>query len=147
MALKFGFACRLFRNTGSWGAPTWAHITLARDAKLVMEDAEFDASSRGSGGFEQFEPTTRRWSIETSILYDPADTQYTALRDAYLARTALDLAALDGASSGANSQGMRASFKIFQFSRNEALRDGLTLDLVFKPCFEQTNLPTWVTFA
>jgi hypothetical protein len=57
------------------------------------------------------------------------------------------MVALDGASSGAGSQGLRAIWKVFSFSRNEELRAGCTIDVVFKPCYEVTNLPSWSTFA
>lgn len=147
MAVKLGFNCKLFRNTGTYGTPVWAAVPVMRDMKLTLEDEEWDASGRGAAGWDQAEPTTRKATIEGALIWDPVDTALTAIRDAYLNRTSLDMAALDGASSGASSQGLRAIWKVFSFSRNEELRAGCTIDVVFKPCYEVTNLPAWSTFA
>ena len=147
MAIKRGVFCKLFRNTGTYGSPTWAEIKLVRDMVCNVADEEWDATCRAAGGQGQAEPSIRNTSLEGTLVWDSADTQVAAMLTAYLARTSLDMAALDGASSGAASQGPRALFKITQWKRNEGLRDGVTIDFVMKPCYEITNIPAWSTFA
>lgn len=147
MSVKFGFRCRLFRNTATWASPVWSALNVVRETTLGLTDEEWDASTRAALGWDQTEPTTRKATIEGSCIWTPADTGLIALRDAYLNRTALDLAALDGAASGEGSQGLRAMWKVFQFVRPEELRAGCIINFSLKPCYEITNLPNWMTAA
>ncbi len=32
--MGLGFQCKLYRNTGTYGAPTWTEVTRIRDNKL-----------------------------------------------------------------------------------------------------------------
>ena len=148
MPVKMGFACKLFRNSGvNYASPTWLEVKIVKDVTLNLEDGEEDAATRGAGGWQQDEPGLRKAGLEFQIPLDTSDANYTALRDAYLARAFLDLAALDGPASGGNSQGLRAIMKIFKFSRGEPLNGVATVDVTIKPCYEVTNPPAWSTFT
>lgn len=146
MAIKMGFACKLFRNTGTYASPVWAEVKIVKDVQLNLEDEEADATTRAAGGWQEAEPSIRKGGLEFQMPWDPADTNLTAIRDAYLNRTSIDLAALDGPASGSNSQGLRALQKVFKFSRGEPLNGVATIDVSIKPCYEVTNPPTWATF-
>ena len=59
-------------------------------------------------------------------------------------RTAMDMAVLDGAANASGAQGLRAMWKVFRFSRSEALRDAVVYEVTMKPSFETTNIPVWM---
>lgn len=144
--MKFGFECVISRNTGaSWASPTWNPLELVQDATLNLDANETDVSVRGSGGWDQSEPTTKKAELTFKVMHDNSNSDFTTLRDAFLNRTALDMAVLDGAANASGAQGLRAMWKVFKFARSEGLRDAVTYDVTMKPSFETTNTPTWMT--
>lgn len=143
--MKMGFQCVMSRNTGTYAVPVWNPNELVRDATLTVDANETDHSCRASGGWDQFEPTTLKAEVSFSILHDNANTDFTAIRDAFLNRTSIEMAVLDGGPTTAGSQGLRAAWKVFKFTRNENLRDAVAYDVVMKPSFDVTNPPTWMT--
>lgn len=146
--VKLGLACKLFRNSGvTYGSPTWVEVKIVKDVTIPLEDEEADATTRGALGWEQIEPAIRKSGLEFQIVWDSADTNVQAILTAYLNRTKLDLAALDGAASGEGAQGLRAVMKVTKFARNEPLNGVVVIDVTIKPCFEITNPPVWATMA
>lgn len=144
--MKFGFECVISRNTGaSWASPTWNPLELVQDATLSLDADEADVTVRGSSGWAQAEPTTRKAELTFQIMHDNANSDFTTLRDAFLNRSALDMAVLDGAANASGAQGLRAMWKVFRFSRSEALRDAVVYEVTMKPSFEVTNVPVWMT--
>ncbi len=144
--MRFGFECVISRNTGAnWATPTWNPLELVQDATLNLDADEADVTVRGSSGWAQAEPTTRKAELTFQIMHDNANSDFTTLRDAFLNRTAMDMAVLDGAANASGAQGLRAMWKVFRFSRSEALRDAVVYEVTMKPSFETTNVPVWMT--
>ena len=140
------FACELARNTGSYGSPVWAACNSVQDCTLNLEVNEADASSRGGGGFVITEAALTKLSVDGKFLGKkstndlPADIE--AIRAAFFGKTALEFLALDGPAGTAHSQGIRATMKVFKFTRNEGLNDHVTYDFTLKPCIAD-NAPAW----
>ncbi|MCY2968422.1 MAG: hypothetical protein NT069_33155 [Planctomycetota bacterium] len=122
-------------------------MTILRNTTIDRSYEEWDATTRAAQGEKQTEPTLRVQAIETEIVWDSTDANCTAILTAFNARTSLELVFLDGAISGASSQGLRAKFKVFGLPRSEELASGMTLKVSLKPCYEITNLPTWATMT
>lgn len=130
-----------YRNTGSYAAPTWAEIENIKDLTVTGTSAEGDASVRASD-FMLTEATLKDVSIGFEMNWDPADADFVAFRDAWLNRTKIECAFLDGPIGTAGSQGPRASFSVTEFTRNEPLDGILTVNVTIKPAYA-TNLPEW----
>jgi hypothetical protein len=145
--MKIGLNAKLYRNTGSFGSPTWVEVTNIQDLDLADSMDEFDATTRGSGGMAESEPTVR--SIELSWnMKNNADTHMIAFRTAYFNRAAVDLQALDGPIATIGSHGVRGRFKFHEFGKPQPLRDGQMLNLRAKPAPDDTNgPPTEVTIS
>jgi hypothetical protein len=83
------------------------------------------------------------------MVWDTADADFTAIRDAFLNNTTIEFAIMDGLISGvgsSGSQGLRALFRIASFSRDEALEEAITVSVTAKPTYS-INPPTWMTIA
>ena len=78
------------------------------------------------------------------MVWDSADTDFTAIRDAFLNKTAVELAVLDGDVVTTGSQGLRASFMVTSFSRNEPLEEAITVSVTMKPTYS-ANPPEWMS--
>ena len=62
-----------------------------------------------------------------------ADAQFETLRDAYINRTTLDMAAADGAIATSGTEYRRIEGKVFQWNENQQLAEGITIDVVIRP--------------
>lgn len=141
-----GLACKLYRNTGTYGSPTWNEIPNVGTIEPDWSMEEFALKLRSGGGFTMTEPTLANIGFEMEMMYDPADADMTTLLAAHYGRTATEFLILDQASGTTGSQGIRASFKSTDMKRTEVI-DGVTMmKFAFKICYS-ANPPTWYTAA
>ena len=141
---KLGLDAKLYRNTGSYGSPSWAEIENVRDLTLSMPKGEADVSTRGNGGWGADAGTLKRASIEFSMVNRESDTDLDAIRDSFLNNTDVEYAVMDGNITTSGSEGLRATMQVFNFSRNEALEEAITYDVSIKPTIAD-NAPEWLT--
>jgi hypothetical protein len=137
---------KLFRNTGTFASPTWDEITLVKDLSISLDKDETDVTVRASGGFKEFVDGMIDASLEFSMLYDDTDTDFTALRTAFFAKTQVEVLVLDGAATGAGStgnQGLRARMMVKSMTRNENLGEALMMDITMRPVKNSDGPPTW----
>ena len=145
MSFTLGLEAKLYRNTGTYGIPVWDEIEDAQDVSLNLEAGEAEAKRRGGGGWSETIAALKEASIEFGLLYRSSNTDFTALRDAYLNRTLVDLLVLDGAVATSGSQGLRAVCHITNFSREEPLEEALTISVTAKPTPNDDSPPVWFT--
>ena len=138
--MKLGLTAKAYRNTGSFGSPTWVEVSNIQDLDLGDTMDSFDATIRGSGGFDESEPTIRKVEINWNMKNN-ADAGMIAFRTAYAARAAVDLQFLDGPIATTGSHGVRGRFKFHEFGKPQNLRDGQFVNLVARPCPDDTNGP------
>lgn len=137
-----GINCKLYRNTGSYGSPTWTVINEVQDCRLVVNIGEADVTTRGGNGWEQMAAVLKSASIEFGLLNVPGSANFTAIRTAAINLTPIELLVLDGAYNVAGSQGLRAECGIFNFSRNEELKSATRYEVTAKPTYS-VNAPSW----
>lgn len=146
MGVKLGLDAKLYRNTGDYGAPTWAEVKNVKDVTLNLEAGEADVSTRGNGGWRANIATLKDASLEFEMVWDTADADFTALRTAFLANGAVEFAVMDGDIETAGSQGLRALMAITNFSRSEPLEEAISVSVTAKPTYA-ANPPTWMTIS
>lgn len=146
MGAVLGFRCVMYLNGGTWTAPVWSAQSNVIDVKVGGEVDEADVSTRAGGGFTFSEPTLLKGGLDFNLVDDPNDTFLNSLRTAYLNRTALDLAVLNGAMNVSGTRGLRAEFKVFKFENGQPLKDKATFDVSLKPCYPDaaTHTPYWI---
>lgn len=143
MSFKLGLDCKLYENEGTWASPTWTERSNVRDLTLNLEKGEADLTTRANNGWRATVGTIKDASLEFDIVWDTEDAFFTALKDAYLNGTNIDLAAMDGAIATSGSQGLRAEWQVTSFSRSEPLEEGVTVSVTLKPAYSD-NAPEWL---
>jgi hypothetical protein len=143
MAVKLGLDARLYRNTGTYASPTWNEIKNVKDVTLSLETSEADVTTRGNSGWRATVATLKDGSIEFEMVWDTADDDFAAIRDAFLNRAAIEFAVMDGDITVSGSQGLRATCVVTNFTRNEALEEAITVSVTVKPTYS-VNPPSWV---
>ena len=106
------YQCKAYRNTGTYGTPTWVLFDNMGSVKINDERGEVEIPLRSEGVFEGFIAGRRKLTLEWDMLYNPADTSQTLFRAAYDAETqvGIDLAFMDQAIATAGSAGPRGTF-------------------------------------
>src|SRR5262245_14248861 len=146
MAVKLELEAKLYRNTGSVGTPTWNEIINVKDLTLNLEAGEADVTTRGNNGWRATVATLKDGSIEFEMVWDTADDDFATIRDAFLNRSSVEFAVMDGDIAAAGSQGLRATCMVTNFSRNEPLEEAISVSVTVKPTYAATA-PEWMTVA
>ena len=146
MSVKLGLNAKLYRNAGDYATPDWQEMTNVKDLTLNLESGEADVTTRANNGWRATVATLKDGSIEFEMVWDTADTGFTAIKSAWFGGTAIEFAVMDGAITEDGSQGLRASFSITKFSRNEPLEEALTVSVTAKPTYAE-HAPQWMTVA
>lgn len=144
MGAKLGLDGRLYRNTGTFASPTWDEVKNVRDLSLNLEAGEASMTTRANAGWEAVLASLKKASIEFQMVWDSADTDVTAFRDAFLNRSTIECAVMDGDIAVAGNQGLRATMAVLKFARSEALEEGMLIDITIKPAYA-ANAPSWHT--
>lgn len=144
MALKLGMQAKLYRNTGTYTTPTWVLIPNVKDLTLNLESGEADVTTRANSGWRASVATLKDASVEFEMVWDTEDTNFTAIRQAYFSNSSIEMAIMDGAIDSSGSQGLRATFSITKFTRNEPLEEAITVSVTAKPTYA-ANPPEWMT--
>lgn len=146
--MAIGFQCKLYRNTGTYGAPTWVEATRIKDNKLNMPMGEADATTRASAGFKEYLQTLIDAGVDFTLQQAPAgvtDNDFTAIRTAFFARTSIEFLILDGAVGVAGVQGLRVTMGVFNFTRDESLENVVAYEVSLKPT-PAANPAAWVNY-
>ncbi len=121
----------------------WVEIKNVKDVTLNLEAGEADVTTRGNQGWRATAATLKDGSIEFEMVWDSADTGFSALQSAFFAKTPIELAAMDGDITVAGNQGLRATFSVMSFSRSEPLEEAISASLNLKPTYS-ANPPEWL---
>ena len=146
MSIRLGMEAKLYYNTGTYAAPTWVELTNVKDVTLNLESGEADVTTRANSGWRATAATLKEGSIEFEMVWDTADTGFTAIQQAFFNNTTLEFAVLDDDVATSGTQGLRATMSITNFSRNEPLEEAVTVNVTAKPTYA-ANAPEWMTVA
>src|SRR5688572_3094969 len=144
MSTRLGMDAKLYRNAGSFGSPIWTEVTNVKDLTLNLEKGEADVTTRANGGWRATVGTLKDASIEFQMVGDTVDAGFDAIRQAFFNNAPLEFAVMDGDITDPDSEGLRATFDIFNFTRNEALEEAIMVDVSIKPTYAD-NAPEWIT--
>lgn len=134
-----GKNCKLYRNTGTWGSPTWVEVENVKDLTLNLAYQEADVSTRAGGGVSRAEPTLLDVSLEFDQVRDTDDADQTAILTAFFAGTLIDMAVSEAAIATAGTKYYRQEWKVLSGPQAEALADAKRISFTLKPCFSSNN--------
>lgn len=143
--LRRGLDLYLYRNTGSYGSPTWALITNCRDFELGLTRTRIDSSTRAVAvatkvpGLIEMKP---KWQM----IYDYSDAALIAIYASFYATSPtgaqIEFAFSDGAVGGSNIRYIRAICCVFDVSEPAPL-DGLGMvNVEVEPTYNSSAGPT-----
>lgn len=143
MPSKAGIDCVLGYKAGGVGAVgDFVEMSNARNVNQAFTHGEADATTRAAQGWAVTEPTLKTGEITWEMVYDPADTNYTAVRTAWVNKALIGLALLDGPLT--SGKGWVLDCKIFNFEQQEP-NEGVVLVSVSAKVAYSADPPEYVT--
>lgn len=126
MAEVFGFEGKLYYGTAGGTADT--ELDNCKDVSVNSEYNESDVSTRADNGDEAIALTSRKHSIEFTMLKDTTDANYIAISDAHFNRTTLAIKALDYAAG----PGWQTDMVVSSFKDDQPLSEAQTVSVTMK---------------
>lgn len=143
MAHVLGEDAKLYRNTGTYGSPTWDAVNGVQDLTLNQTKDKIELNTRGGGGYKEYVDGLIDVSISFSMIWDSSDADLQAFLDAFNNKTAVEVLCLDGPSATAGSEGIRFTAMVSSAPRNEPLSGALTIDFELSPVKNANAAPAW----
>jgi predicted secreted protein len=140
--IVLGLDAKLYRNTGNYASPTWVEVENVKDVTLGLSKSEADVTTRKNGGWRAIVGALKEGVVSFEMLWDTADTDFQAFLDAWLNDTSIEVLCLDGSVSAGGSEGLRATFSVIQFERQEPLEEAIKVAVTIKPTYAD-NAPSW----
>lgn len=137
-----GYEAKIYRNTASYASPTWSEMTIVKNVGLSLEKGEADATTRGNNGWRATLGALKNGSLEVEMIWTKGDTNADAIISAFTGNTQVELAVMDGDITTSGNSGLRASFEVLNFNRQEDLEDVLAATFTLKPGVS-ANAPAW----
>lgn len=147
MSVIVGLDAKLYRNTGTFGVPTWDEIPEVQDLNVPLDKGEAEVKQRGLD-WRLFVETLKETTIDFELLHDDtaASSDFDVIRDAYhTIGTVIDFLVLDGSSATSGSTGFRAECFVKQFAENQPLEEALTHTVSLRPTPTANAQPTQFT--
>lgn len=140
MSIRLGMEAVLnFKASGQGGGGSWSELSNVRDVTLSLETGEADVTTRANSGWRATVATLKEASVEFEMVWDSADTGFTAIKNAYINNGVIGLQVLDGPAG----EGLQADFMITAFSRSESLEEAITVSVTAKVTYSATP-PSWI---
>jgi hypothetical protein len=121
-----GMNAKLYHGVA--GGPAASELTNVRNLTLNLEAGEADVTTRANSGWRATAPTLRECAVDFEMVWDPADTGFSAIKTAFLTNGLIALKVLDQA----GGQGPDGDFSITSFTRSEDLEEALTVSVTAK---------------
>lgn len=140
-----GLDAKVYRNTGTYGSPTWTEWDFVKETTLSLSKSEADATTRANGGWKATIGSLKDASLEITAIHDTSDAQYLAAIQAFVSGAAFDLVIADGPIATVGTRGYRASFEVMGLDRGDPLEDVKTATLTLKPTYSANAPAEWHT--
>ena len=128
-----GMNAGLYQDTaGSTDVELMTEVAHVKDVTLNLEAGEADVTTRSNGGWRATAPTLRECTVEFEMLWKPGDAVFDAIKNAFLNSSYVALAVLDQKNDVEGAQGPLGDFSIINFSRSEALEEGVMVSVTAK---------------
>lgn len=127
-----GMNAKLYQGAAGAAVAAMTENGNVKDVTLNLEAGEADVTTRSNSGWRATAPTLRECTCEFEMIWKPGDTQFEAIKTAFLTAATIALAVLTGDKAATGSEGPAGDWSITNFSRNEALEEAVTVSVTAK---------------
>jgi len=127
-----GMDAKIYQGAADADVADLTEMDNVSDVTLTLTAGEADVTTRANDGWRATAPTLRECTVEFQMLWQPGDTCFEAIKTAWLANDPVCLAVLTGDRDVADSEGPVGNFSITNFTRTEALEEGVKVAVTAK---------------
>lgn len=144
--VRYGFKGVLARNTAAtYATPTWAEMKNVRGVKVAQALTEVDVTTRMSEGFKATDGTLVDIGVDFEVINvktitgntAQAEATVKALRDAWFAKSDIDLLVIDGPTNEPGVEGVRFVGRILKFELSQENDKEQVYAVSIKPTFSE----------
>lgn len=143
MDFLLGMNAKVYFGPAGTALATLTELTNVQNVTLSLTAGESDVTTRANQGWRATAPTLREASVDFTMMWKPGDAGFAAVKAAFLASSTLALAVLTGDKATSDTEGPRGDWSITNFTRNEPLEEGITVDVTAK----LSTFAEWVDVA
>lgn len=147
MPAKTGGEFVLEMNTGTLLSPVWVKVVGVKEVTRSGETGKADVTTRDNDGFRAWIPTLKDVGLEIQMVYDPTNSHFLFLENAWLNKTQVQFRSLDGPSNVPGSKGMKMVTVITNFSEPQPLEDAVIVSITASPTYAPGYPPTPVLIS
>lgn len=147
MSTRLGIDGKVYRNTGTYGTPTWTEITLVKDVQVSPTWSKADSSSRASKVMSDVKAQLAL-AFTISVKVSLTDAGYIALMDSFVDPDGvIDMLVLNGDTATNGVEGWRFDAGVFGASEDQSIGAALYRDFDIGPSGHAVNVSKRVTVA
>ena len=145
--ILLGIAAGLYRNSGSYGTPTWGAQNIVRSVSPAFPWDFAEAPSRATP-VKIYGKTQVDMAIQVMMRADPADANFAAWVVAHWSRTAvLDLLILNAKLTTEGARGVRGEFLVSLSGEPQEIEGSIVATFDIKPTITANGLPKSVVMG
>lgn len=144
MSTRLGLDAALYRNSGTYSTPVLVKVGNCKDVTVNLEKNKADVTTRSNNGWRANIGVLKDASVDFAMVWNTSDENFQAIRDAFLHNTPIEFFVMSADVAETDSEGLRATFSIDKFTKNEPLEDAQGVDVSMSPTFAD-HAPDWVT--
>ena len=138
-------------GAGTYEVPVWVEIPMVKDVTVSSSADKIDDTDRGST-FKKYCAGQFDLDAVMNLSYRNGNAILEVIRDAWLARTTLDVMILDGDEATTGTEGFRIQTKCFTHDWEQTMSDVMMVDINLAPTYFENAAgnevePEWVTMA
>lgn len=145
--VKAGVNAKIYRNTGTYGSPTWTAVGLVKDD---TEGTPWDMVEAGARETKAKLYAKTRTDISESVVVraDDSDAGYNAFATAAESQTTvMDLLILDGPITAEGARGLRAEFLVNKTGKPKEIDGVIYVTFELKPTWTSNGYPSSVVMG
>lgn len=127
-----GMNAKLYQGAAAAALGALTEMDNVKNVTLNLNAGESDITTRANSGWRATAPTLREASVDFEMLWKPGDSGFDAIKTAYLTNATLELAVLDQDRATTGAEGLKGSFSITSFNRNEQLEEAIMVSVTAK---------------
>lgn len=132
----------VYRNTGTYGSPTWTSVSMVKDVTPNTPWDMVDASIRASR-VKLYAPTQQDFDVTMNVLDNDSDAGVQAFKAAANTAVPIDILVMDGPITDEGVRGVRFH-ALFSQNQDQSIGNVNYNNFTCKPAFHSDGYPKYV---
>jgi hypothetical protein len=133
-----GKDCKMYVGTTLFTTTPYTYGSMTEvgnvtDVTTTLDTNEEDVTTRENSGWDATVATSKKADVSFDMVWKPSDTNFQALRDAFLNSTEVAAAVMSGGITTPASEGLSGNFTVTKFSRTEPVKGAVKAAVTIKP--------------